>query len=245
MIVVMPQPARISEMPLGVIFDGDDTLWSSEQLYDEARSRARLVVSKSGLDGGLWEERERRVDVENVAKFRYSTERFPGSCVQAYEELCHTTGRPIDTTIGQEIRKTAQSVFERDPPLVPGARETLRLLRSWGARLALLTKGDYELQCRRIEQSGLREFFDVIRIVPDKTPEVIREIIAALGVDAGAAWMVGNSMRSDVVPAITAGLRAVRIPAHVWEHERTHDHMNPEGVITTSHLADVPMLIAS
>jgi putative hydrolase of the HAD superfamily len=150
---------------LGVIFDGDDTLWSSEQLYDEARSKARFIVSKSGLDGGQWEERERIVDVENVAKFRYSLQRFPSSCVQAYEELCVQKERPVDRQIAEQILRTARSVFERDPPLVPGAVETLALLRSRGIRLALLTKGDYELQSRRIEQSGLREFFHVIRIV--------------------------------------------------------------------------------
>ena len=239
----MVQPPRDFQSTLGIIFDGDDTLWSSERLYDDARARARLIVSKFGLDGAQWEERERLLDVQNVAKFRYSMQRFPASCVQAYEDLCLSKGCPIDTAIADQIRRTAQSVFESDPPLVAGARETLALLRSRGALLALLTKGDYQLQLRRIERSGLREFFDVIRIVPEKSPEIIREIVAALGVDTRSAWMVGNSMRSDVVPAMSAGLRAVRIPAHVWEHERTHDHITPEGVIITSHLADVPDLI--
>jgi putative hydrolase of the HAD superfamily len=241
----MVQPTRDFQPTLGVIFDGDDTLWSSERLYDDARSQARLIVSKSGLDGAMWEERERLLDVQNVAKFKYSVQRFPTSCVQAYEELCLTQERSIDSAIANQIRKTARSVFECDPPIMAGARETLALLRSRGARLALLTKGDYDLQLRRIERSGLREFFDVIRIVPEKSPEIIREIVAALGVDASSAWMVGNSVRSDVVPAMSAGLRAVRIPAHVWEHERTHDHITPEGVITTSHIADVPALIST
>lgn len=238
-------PPTCGLQTLGVIFDGDDTLWSSEPLYDDARSQARFIVSKSGLDGAQWEERERIVDVQNVAKFSYSTERFPSSCVQAYEELCQSSGRAIEQPVAERILRTARSVFERDPPLVPGARETLALLRSQGARLALLTKGDHELQLRRVERSGLREFFHVIRIVPEKSPEIIREVVAALGVDAGSAWMVGNSMRSDVVPAMNAGIRAVRIPAHVWEHERTHDHLIPDGVITTSHLVDVPALIST
>jgi putative hydrolase of the HAD superfamily len=135
-------------------------------------------------------------------------------------------------------------VFELDPPLVSGARETLTFLRASGARLALLTKGDPALQSRRIERSGLREFFDVIQIVPEKSPAVIRDVVAALGVDVGSAWMVGNSMRSDLLPAIDAGLRALQIPAHVWEYERTCDHFAADRVITTSHLADIPALIA-
>jgi putative hydrolase of the HAD superfamily len=243
----MAQMAQMGTVPLvapGVIFDGDDTLWSTEQLYDDARSRCRFIVSERGLDGAHWEQRERLIDVQNVAKFGYSRRRFPTSCVQAYQELCLEQGRTINAATVEQIRRAARSVFECDPPLIPGARETLAVLRAKGTRLALLTKGDPQVQRRRIDSSGLREFFDVIRIVPEKSPEIIREVVAALGVEPSCSWMVGNSMRSDVFPAMEAGLRAVQIPAHVWEHERTHDHFASEGVITTSRIADVPMLIA-
>lgn len=230
-------------MHLGVVFDGDDTLWSTEQLYDDARGRARAVVVESGMDGAKWEECERRIDVQNVDKLGYSMERFPASCVHAYEELCRSTGRAVDADTVNRVREAARSVFDHDPPLVSGALETLTFLRARGARLALLTKGDPELQSRRIERSGLGELFDVIQIVPEKSAAVIRDVVAALGVDVGSAWMVGNSMRSDVLPAIDAGLRAVQIPAHVWEYERACNHVAADRVITTSHLADIPALI--
>jgi len=239
----MAQLLSTPRMLLGVVFDGDDTLWSTEQLYDDARSRARDVVVQSGIDGATWEECERRIDVQNVDGYGYSTERFPSSCVQAYEELCRRTGRAADADTVNRVRDAARSAFERDPPLVSGAKETLTLLRASGARLALLTKGDVKLQSRRIERSGLRGLFDVIQIVPDKSPAVIREVVAALGVDVDSAWMVGNSMRSDMLPAIDAGLRVVQIPAHVWEYERTCDHVADDRVITASRLADVPPLI--
>jgi putative hydrolase of the HAD superfamily len=230
---------------VGVVFDGDDTLWSTEQLYDDARSRARLIVEEAGLDGARWEEHERFIDVQNVAEFGYGIERFPTSCVRAYGEVCGFIGRPADAKIAERIKQTAQSVFEREPPLISNARETLTFLRARGARLALLTKGDPEVQLRRIESSGLRDLFDVIRIVPEKSPAIIRDVVAALGVDVDSAWMVGNSMRSDVLPAIDAGLRAVQIPAHVWEYERTRDHIAVSGVVTASHLAEVPGLITT
>src|ERR1700722_1035885 len=95
-VTTMNQRERHFEEDFGVVFDGDDTLWSTEQLYDEARSRARRIVSDAGIDGAAWEERERQIDVRNVAKFGFSTTRFPTSCVQAYEELCRTTGRNVD-----------------------------------------------------------------------------------------------------------------------------------------------------
>lgn len=243
--VLLSLMAYAPRMDLGVVFDGDDTLWSTEQLYDDARSRARDVVAESGMDAARWEECERRIDVQNVDKFGFSTERFPASCVQAYEELCRSTGRVRDADTANRVRQAARSAFERDPPLVPGAQETLKSLRARGARLALLTKGDHELQSRRIERSGLSELFDVIQIVPEKSPAVIRDVVAALGVDVGSAWMVGNSIRSDVLPAIDAGLRAVWIRAHVWEYERSYDQDEVERVITASHLAGIPALISA
>ncbi|HWX17453.1 MAG TPA: HAD family hydrolase [Chthoniobacterales bacterium] len=229
---------------VGIIFDGDDTLWWSERLYDDARSRARHIVEKSGLDGAEWERRERVLDVQNVARFWFSLQRFPTSCVEAYGELCKVKGQRIDASVAEQIRNTAESAFTGEARIVAGAKTVLTRLRSRGVRLALLTKGDPELQARRIEQSGLAKFFHVIRIVPEKSPDVIREVVAALGVDTRCAWMVGNSMRSDILPAVEAGVRAVRIPAHVWEHERTHDYISSEGVTVISSLAQIPKLIA-
>jgi putative hydrolase of the HAD superfamily len=211
---IMSMMALLAHSPrstFAVVFDGDDTLWRTEQLYDDARARARKVVAEFGMDAARWEECERRLDVQNVETLGYSKDRFPTSCVQAYEEICERTGCLRDDDIANQIRRAAQSAFDHDPPLVSGARETLILLRQRGARLALLTKGDRELQSRKIESSGLADLFDVIQIVPVKSPEIIRDVVAALGVDVTSAWMVGNSIRSDVRPAINAGLRAVWI----------------------------------
>lgn len=229
---------------VGVVFDGDDTLWSTEPLYDEARAKARHIVADSGLDGAAWEDLERRLDVENVVRLGYSTERFPMSCVEAYGRLCRGSGRRPDLILESRVREAARSVFERDPPVVPGARETLTVLRARGTRLALLTKGDAELQSRRIERSGLRDFFHVVQVVPHKSAATIRSVVGSLGVDVASAWMVGNSVRSDVLPALDAGLRAVWVNAHVWEYERAHDHLVDDRVITASNLAEIPAIVA-
>jgi putative hydrolase of the HAD superfamily len=227
----------------GVVFDGDDTLWSTEQLYDDARARARKVVAQSGMDATRWEQCERHIDVLNVQKLGYSMDRFPTSCLQAYEHICERSGYAINPGTADQIRQAALSAFDRDPPLVSGARETLGLLRQRGARLALLTKGDRELQTRKIQRSGLADLFDVIQIVPEKSPEIIRSVVAALGVHEGSAWMVGNSIRSDIRPAIAAGLHAVWINAHVWEYEKDDEHPVIDGMIAASALRDVPALI--
>lgn len=234
----------LAERPFGVVFDGDDTLWSTEQLYDDARTAAGAVVAAAGFSAGAWEHLERRIDVENVVTMGHSAERFPTSCVQAYGELCHREGARPDPEVAEGVRTAARSVFERVAPVVPGARETIGRLRANGARLALMTKGDAAVQARRVASSGLGEMFDVVEIVREKSPEAIGAVVAALGVEVEDAWMVGNSLRSDVLPALEAGLHAVWVDAHVWEYERADDHLVSEQVITARCLAEIPDLIA-
>jgi putative hydrolase of the HAD superfamily len=130
------------------------------------------------------------------------------------------------------------------PPLVSNARKTLKDLRAQGIRLALLTKGDPDVQSRRIENSGLRDLFDVIEIVPEKSPAVIRAVVGRLGVGLENAWMVGNSVRSDLLPAIEAGLQALWINAHVWEYERGYDNLPDRRFTSLPALADIRSAIS-
>jgi putative hydrolase of the HAD superfamily len=213
-----------------VLFDGDDTLWITEPLYDHARSRARSVVESTGINGLRWERDERKLDIANVKRLGYSLSRFPQSCVEAYEQRCAAEGQPVQSDVLERVREAAQTAFTAIAPLMPAARETLTELADRGFRLALITKGDRGLQRRRIEQSGLAPFFDVIEIVDAKTPDVIESVLDRLDVPAEAAISVGNSLRSDVLPSLAAGVKPVWIDAHVWEHEREHDAI-PEGEI--------------
>lgn len=219
-----------------IVFDGDDTLWETERLYDDARKRAREIVEDSGLDGERWEALERRIDVANVERFGLGAERFPTSCTEAYEELSAQNCVPANARIREAVRAAARGVFERPAPLVAHARETLDALRQMGFRLGLLTKGDADVQRARVEQSGLADLFDVIEIVDMKTPEVIGSIVDLLGTPVRGALSVGNSMRSDVLPSLAAGVRPVWIDAHVWEYEREHSEVLDDEVIQLDRL---------
>ena len=239
------EAARRRPAPVGVVFDGDDTLWSTEPLYDDARQAAASVVSKAGLDPLVWERLERRIDVQNAATLGHSVDRFPTSCVQAYRDLRELNRHAFDARVATVIKETAASVFHQLAPLMPGVRETLSALRGRGYKLALLTKGDEAVQERRIEHSGLRPYFDIVRIVSEKTTEAIKAVVKDLGVDPPSAWMVGNSMRSDVLPALAAGVQAVWINAHVWEYERSHDHLVDHRVLTVDRIDDLLTVIAA
>lgn len=226
-------------MTKAIIFDGDDTLWHTEWLYDEARSQAREIVEEAGLDGERWEARERLIDVENVKRFGHSSKRFPTSCIEAYEEVCTAESCPIDDRTCKRIREAAGTAFTRAAPLIESARPTLESLRSRGFLLALLTKGDPDIQRRRVEQSGLASLFHLVEIVREKTPETILSTLSRLGVDVVEALSVGNSVRSDVLPSLKAGVTPVWIDAHVWEYEHDHGEIPLKNVIEVKDLSDL------
>lgn len=228
-----------NSVPVAVVFDGDDTLWSTEALYDRARQQARAEVVRAGLDGAEWESIERRIDVENVRHLGFGTERFPTSCVQAYEAVARGRGVPVNSAVMERVRSAAKTVFSQDPPLVFGARELLEGLRARGTRLALLTKGDHDLQTRRVQRSGIADLFDVIHIVSEKPPAAFRAVVAELEVEPKDTWSVGNSIRSDILPAVEAGLLAVWIDAHVWEHERFEGSFTHDQVLVVGDLSRV------
>jgi putative hydrolase of the HAD superfamily len=202
------------------IFDGDDTLWRTEPLYDRARKRARTIVEADGFDGDRWEALERRLDVDNVARFGHSSDRFPASCVDAYLRVAAEAARPAAASVMTAVHAAASTVFSARAPEMPHARQTLEALREKEFLLALLTKGDHAVQEDRIAQSGLETLFDVIEIVEAKTAQVILELVHQLGVSPGEVISVGNSLRSDIAPALEAGVHPVWIDAHVWEYER-------------------------
>ncbi|HEY5025395.1 MAG TPA: HAD family hydrolase [Acidimicrobiales bacterium] len=208
-----------------VIFDGDDTLWETEVLYDRARTAARELIEQMGFDGERWEALQRIIDVQNVDLLGLSAIRFPTSCREAYESVCREDGTSFDTAVARAIYEAADTVFESTAPIYPDSLPVLESLSGkW--RLMLLTRGDQKVQRRRIDESGLAQFFEEIRVVDEKTTASWAALISDCGIDVSASWSVGNSIGSDITPAIECGLWAAWIPAHVWEREQ-HDGEPP------------------
>jgi putative hydrolase of the HAD superfamily len=202
-----------------IVVDGDDTLWFVESLYDDARRVIADAVGALGLDSTRWEERQRAIDVKNVAMMGLSPARFPTSCVEAYRVLAAEGDMPTDPLAESLIRGLAEQVFEREAPLAERAAESLAVLCRVG-RLHLLTKGDHTVQQRRIATSGLKRFFEGVHIVAEKEPASFLGILSEAAANPESSWSIGNSLPSDIFPALRCGMSAVWVDAHVWEHER-------------------------
>jgi putative hydrolase of the HAD superfamily len=226
-----------------VIFDGDDTLWAVEHLYDRALAEAASAVSAAGLPAEEWVSLQREIDLRNVKKMGVSPERFPLSSVQAVVELADRHAITPTDQLRETVDRASRSVFLMKAPIVDSAASTLSALSSHYC-LALLTKGDEAIQQRRVETSGLAAWFDRIDIVADKNEEVFTLIVDLCGFSPHRSWSVGNSLASDVYPALRAGLNAIWIDAHVWEHERREGFSAHPRLQTLEHFEDVvPLLL--
>lgn len=224
-----------------VVFDGDDTLWSTEPLYDAARTAARRLVERNGFDGALWEATEREIDVANVALLGMSPQRFPTSCVQALKVVADGD---VDPAMERDVWSAAFAVFNRRAPLLPATENVLALVAT-DYIATLLTKGDLEVQSRRVEQSGLRSYFKHIEVVLEKTTATFASMAERFSLPPSAAVSVGNSLRSDILPAVQAGMGAIWVDAHVWEWERASlvTGSLPSTVWVANSLADVPQTL--
>jgi putative hydrolase of the HAD superfamily len=223
-----------------VIFDGDDTLWLTEALYDAARDAARAAVEAAGFDGAVWEEAQRRIDVANVARLGHDASRFPTSSVEALAEV---TEGAAERWLQDRVWTAAESVFRSVAPLRENVDAVLDELVTRGFRLALLTKGDQDVQTFRLATSGLARRFEVIEIVEHKDATDFSRLAAKLDLGPDAVVSVGNSIRSDVLPSLRAGIRALWLPAYVWDYERSHDDTVLEDVHQLDDLQEVPLLL--
>ena len=225
------------------VVDGDDTLWYVEPLYDDARTAAGKIVANAGLNPSDWELLERKLDVANVARFGVDPERFPTSCVEAYQGLAELSGKEILTKISDKIRIVATSVFTQPAPVHPSAASLLTFLRAHGT-VVLLTRGDDGVQHRRVSQAHLEGAFDKIYVVPSKDETTFQTVIEQTGSRPSCAWSIGNSLVSDINPALRIGMNAIWVDSPVWEYERRELRPVEGNLLVVHTLRDVVSAVA-
>lgn len=205
-----------------IVFDGDDTLWLTQRIYWNAREQFLDVMVRMGFDREASFNRFEAIDLANIPTRKLSMHRFPHSMAQTYRELTEAAGKPVDAAVESEVRAIGYSVFEIAPALIEGAREMLETLRAeTDIRLILMTAGDAEVQNRRIDTSGLRDLFHAIYIPELKKNEDYVAMLAKEELRPDEAWMIGNSIKSDILPADAAGMRtAFLTTGSSWAYDK-------------------------
>ena len=215
-------------------FDADDTLWHSEDSFQRVERRFVEIVSPYAPEGVDVAAALRAMELAQLPISGYGVKAFTLSMVQS--AVASTDGAITASAIAQ-IVETGMAMLTETPRLLPHVPQVLEDV-GHDHRLVLITKGDLVHQSRKVRTSGLAHHFEQIDVVLEKDVETYAGIIDRLGVDPTRFCMVGNSVRSDVLPVLALGAHAVHIPYPLlwgWEHV-DHD----EDVDELTSIADLP-----
>jgi putative hydrolase of the HAD superfamily len=231
--------------PTGAIevvgLDGDDTLWHSEQLFVDTQLRFReLLAPYVDLDDDALDARLVEVERRNMTTFGYGVKAFTLSLIETAIEV--TEGR-VPATVVQAVLDLGKVLHDHPVQLLDGVREAVDAL-SDRYRLLVITKGDLLHQESKVARSGLAELLWGVEIVSEKDEATYRRVLTRNRVDPAGFVMVGNSVRSDVLPVLELGARAVHVPYHVtWVLEQAEPDPERHDFPVLESIRDLPACI--
>lgn len=232
----------MSNRPVSVIgFDADDTLWQNEQYYKLTESHFRDLLADYA-EGDHVSDRLLEAEKRNLAHYGFGIKGFTLSMIETALEI--TEGRAPSSVIS-EILAIGRDLLSHPVECLPHARDALEALAG-RYFLVLITKGDLFDQERKLAQSGLGDYFDAVEIVSDKTATTYRRIFGKHGEGPERSMMIGNSLKSDVVPAIAAGAWGVFVPHELtWVLEHVEKPAEAPRFREIPDLGHVPELVAN
>ncbi|MCD9187619.1 MAG: HAD hydrolase-like protein [Pyrinomonadaceae bacterium] len=203
-----------------IAFDADDTLWHNERIFLSTKDKFTALLS--GFHDKIYIERHLdATETKNIKHFGYGVKGFTLSMIETACEL--TEGRITGDKI-KDIIAFAKDMLASPIEVLDGVEDTIKSL-SAEYRLICITKGDLLDQETKLARSGLGEYFDALEIVPRKVPETYENILKRHDLSKNEFVMVGNSLRSDILPVIEIGAKAVFIP---YESEWFHEAVSAE-----------------
>lgn len=208
-----------------IAFDADDTLWVNEPIYNKAEEKCKQIlqdyIAPSELSEKLYE-----TEVKNLKLFGYGIKGFVLSMIETAVELSEENISGSDI---QNIINVGKDMITHPVEILPGVQKTVANLKE-KYTLMILTKGDLFDQESKIARSGLAPHFNYFEIVSDKTEETYVEILNRYEIVPSNFLMIGNSLKSDVLPVSNIGGHAIHIPFHTtWDHEKVDPQETTEN----------------
>mgnify|MGYP001569271936 CR=1 FL=1 len=204
-------------MPDWLLIDADDTLWENNVYFEEAFEQFAAFLNHSHLTPGQVREVLDEIESANIKLHGYGSANFGRNLRECFQKLAE---RPYDDGDLKMVLGFAGAILERPMEVIEGVEETLEYLRT-RRRLLLFTKGHPDEQKLKLDRSGLGRYFESCEMVREKDAENYRRVVAAHQMNPAETWMVGNSPKSDINPALEAGLNAVLVPYHrTWSLEK-------------------------
>ena len=224
-------------MPIRLIcLDADDTLWHNMRFFDETQAALAAMLAPF-VDGDSTHAALTACEIRNLPRYGYGAKGFTLSMIETAIEL---GGDRLPVSVIADILAAGRRLLAHPVELLDGIAETLDRLAD-RAPLVLVTKGDLFHQEAKLAASGLGDRFAAVEIVSDKNPDVFRRLFTRHGVAPADAVMAGDSMRSDVLPALQAGAWGAFIPQPLaWAHEVATAPVDHPRFRQLARLADLP-----
>ena len=218
-----------------IALDADDTLWVNETYYREAEDKFIKLLSKYETENKLDQELF-KMEMKNLHLYGYGVKSFILSMVESALELSNFKIKPA---VIQQIVEIGKVMLEKPIELLEGVEDTLKALQP-KYRLILATKGDLLDQERKLEKSGLIKYFHHIEILSDKKADNYQKLLSHLDIMPTEFIMVGNSLKSDVLPLLEIGAKAIHVPYHTtWAHEVVEHDGNSNDFKTVKKLINI------
>ena len=221
--------------------DADDTLWHNETIFRLTHARFVDLLADHG-DEALIEARLAETEQRNLRLYGYGVKGFTLSMIETAMEL---TGGEAPSRVIREILAVGREMLTEPVEPLPGVDDTLAAL-SQRYRLLLITKGDLLHQEQKLAASGLGDLFAAVEIVSEKDASTYARVFSRHGTGAEEAVMCGNSMRSDILPAIEAGAYGAHVPYPLtWAHEMADAPEGHPRFVELASIRDLPDWIAN
>jgi len=216
-------------------FDADDTLWVNETYFRDTEDKFADLLEKYETKNKIDQELF-RTEIKNLDLYGYGIKGFVLSMIECALELSNNQVAPKTVSALLDLGK---EMITQPVELLEGVEEVLQSLKD-KYRLIVLTKGDLLDQERKLERSGLSEYFHHVEVLSDKKEKNYNDLLEHLQIKPDEFLMIGNSLKSDVLPLVNIGARAVHIPFHTtWQHEEVTEVVDNNGYMTMSTLTDV------
>jgi putative hydrolase of the HAD superfamily len=209
-------------LPQTLLIDADDTLWENNIYFERAIAQFISFLNHHEFSPEQVREVLNDVERECIVTHGYGLHSFAHALVHTFERL---SDQSITPELQAQVRSFAHTIEDHDIELLPQVPETLEYLAG-RHKLILVTKGAVAEQTGKIERSGLKRYFAATEIVAEKDSAAYERVIEKFGLEPASTWMIGNSPKSDINPALATGLNAVFVPhGNTWVLE--HDEVNP------------------
>ena len=217
-------------------FDADDTLWVNETYFREAEERVGILLSHFETPNKIDQELF-KMEMKNLGTYGYGVKGFVLSMVELAIEL---SNRTVANSIISQILDIGKEMINKPIELLDGVEDVLKTL-STEYRLILATKGDLLDQERKLEKSGLLHYFHHIEVLSEKQESNYSKLLMHLDIKPSEFLMVGNSLKSDILPLVNIGAQAIHVPFHTtWQHEEVTDkETNGKSYKTVESLTEI------